>query len=101
MKKLLTILLVVPLAVGGFFSLDTPRASAAAPVTDPFFSSTNLLLHLNGTNGSTTFTDQMSHPVTEVRKPRFRKMLSVTSNQRGAGCLRRAVNILVATCSRK
>lgn len=34
-------------------------AAAAAPVaaTDPYFAQTRLLLHMNGSNGSTTFTD--------------------------------------------
>lgn len=64
MKKLFPILLIIPLIVGGFFSFNAPRASAAAPVTDPYFSNTVLLMHANGTNGSTTFTDQMSHPIT-------------------------------------
>ena len=59
MKKLILLVLII-------LSLGAQRAEAAAPVTDPFFSNTNLLLHMNGTNGSTTFTDQMSHSVTAV-----------------------------------
>lgn len=34
--------------------------------TDPFFSSVVALLHLDGTNGSTTFTDQKAHSFTSI-----------------------------------
>lgn len=42
-----------------------PAQSAVAETVDPFWSDkTVLLLHMNGTNGSTTFTDVKSHAVT-------------------------------------
>lgn len=34
------------------------------PVTDPFFSSVSLLMHMDGTNGSTTFTDSSPNGLT-------------------------------------
>jgi len=50
---------------------DTLLLAAASvpsgPQTDPFFSSVELLLHYNGTNGSTTFTDSSSPPKTITR----------------------------------
>lgn len=39
-------------------------SSAVAPGTDPFFSSVSLLLHADGSNGSTTFTDSSGTPKT-------------------------------------
>lgn len=34
------------------------------PLSDPYFESVSLLLHMNGTNGSTTFTDSSSNALT-------------------------------------
>jgi hypothetical protein len=39
------------------------KATTSTPV-DPYFSSVKLLLHCNGTNGSTTFTDVIGHTLT-------------------------------------
>jgi hypothetical protein len=44
------------------YSLDGGAASGAA--TDPSFSSVSLLLHMNGSNNSTTFTDNSSNAFT-------------------------------------
>lgn len=61
MKKLLPILLIIPLIVGGFFSFDAPRASAAATFvtwnpadkgTTTTLSSGNLTTSQTGTNGA-------------------------------------------------
>jgi len=43
-----------------------PDTQAAEPATDPNFSSVSLLLHMDGSNGSTTFTDASSigHTIT-------------------------------------
>jgi hypothetical protein len=36
---------------------------------DPYFSSVSLLMHMDGTNGSTTFTDVKSHSLTAMNSP--------------------------------
>jgi len=38
-----------------------PRARQAGAATDPYFANVALLLHMNGANGSTTFTDSSLH----------------------------------------
>jgi hypothetical protein len=49
------------------FTPPTEAFADAAPTTyDPFFDNVQLLLHCNGTDGSTTFTDVKGHTVTPV-----------------------------------
>jgi hypothetical protein len=47
---------LVPIS-GGTFTLTPSLAAGSVPVTDPDFSSVSLLLHMEGANNSTTFTD--------------------------------------------
>lgn len=44
--------------------LMRPLARRQAPPTDPYFASVSLLLHFDGENGSTTFTDSSSNALT-------------------------------------
>lgn len=46
------------------FALPPAFLAPAAPATDPSFASVVLLLHADGTNGSTTFTDNSGAPLT-------------------------------------
>lgn len=46
------------------FALSPAFLAPAAPGTDPLFASVALLLHMDGTNGSTTFTDSSGTPKT-------------------------------------
>lgn len=48
-------------------SAITQQLMSYGGVTDPFFSSVSLLLHGNGANGGTTFTDSSSSPKTVTR----------------------------------
>jgi len=41
-----------------------PEQNVVAKTVDPFFAETKLLLHMDGTNGSTTFTDQIGKTMT-------------------------------------
>jgi hypothetical protein len=50
---------------GSTYGADGTFTPAAAP-TDPFFANVTLLLHCEGTNGSTTFTDSSSSPKSVV-----------------------------------
>lgn len=43
-----------------------PEQNVVAKTVDPFFAETKLLLHMDGTNGSTTFTDQIGKTMTAV-----------------------------------
>ena len=60
----------------GFFS----QASTGGP-SDPYFSSVSSLLHFDGTNGSTTFTDQKSNTWTASANAQ----IDTTTKQYGTG----------------
>ena len=67
-----TIAALVPTTVGGSVVVAPVRGvtiaglvpTVTASVGDPYFSSVSLLLHMDGSNGSTTFTDSSSSPST-------------------------------------
>lgn len=49
---------------GSTITVPTAAFTEAVPNTDPFFSNVSLLLHADGTNGSTAFTDSSGSPKT-------------------------------------
>lgn len=51
---------------------------------DPYFSNVSLLLHMNGTNGSTTFTDSSSNAITVT--PSGSAQLTTTNPKFGTAC---------------
>lgn len=49
---------------GGFFKGENIKNSLASTNVDPYFDQVSLLLHMDGSNGSTTFTDSSSNALT-------------------------------------
>lgn len=58
-------------------------AGTSGPATDPYFSSVKLLLHCDGTNGSTTFTD--SSPAAKTVTANGNAQISTTNPKFGTG----------------
>lgn len=52
---------------GGITASITAGAATGGGATDPNFANVSLLLHMDGTNGSTTFTDSSSNALTVTR----------------------------------
>lgn len=71
--------------IGGLpFAANGALAAAGLVVTDPFYANVSLLLHFDGTNGSTTFTDNSPSPKTATVSGNAQ--ISTTSPLFGTGC---------------
>ena len=70
------------LTLFGAFAFPKPVAFKSTGGGDPFFSSVVLLLHMNGTNTSTTFTD--SGPLVKTTTPTGNAQLSTTNPKFGS-----------------
>lgn len=64
------------------FLLNPYNFGAGPPATDPFFASVTALLHFDGANASTTFTDQKGHTFTASGNAQ----LTTTSPMFGTAC---------------
>lgn len=78
--KILSILLFAVQIGFGQIYIDSYRFAVAGP-SDPFFSNVSLLLHMDGANGSTTFTDNSNNNFTVT--PAGNAQISTTQSKFG------------------